>query len=118
MNISFAKPEERDEVLAWCRAQEGHEDYSFLNWSDVLVVRDDNGAIRAVSEMATIQTAEFVFETSKNARDTYRTWKAAEQFYDERGIHPVFIMPVKSPLAPFIPKILRRAFTGFEFFRR
>ena len=118
MNVAFAKPEERAEALEWCRAQDGHGDYSFLNWSDVLVVRDDDGAIRAVSEMAILQTAEFVFDTGRKARDTFRTWKAAEQFYDERGIHPVFVMSSKSKLAPFIPKILRRAFTGFEFFRR
>jgi hypothetical protein len=118
MNVSFAKPEERAEVLEWVRAQEGHEDYSFLNWSDVMVVRDEAGAIRAASEMATIQTAEFVFDTHRKARDTYRAWQAAQGFYAAHSIAPVFIMSSSSKLAPFVRRVLRRAFAGFEFFRR
>lgn len=118
MNIAFAKPEERPEVLEWCRSQEGHADYAFLNWSDVLVVRDEDGEIRAVSEMAAIQTAEFVFATDRKARDTFRTWLAVQGFYNEHKINPVFLMRADSKLAPFVRRILRRVFNGFEFFAR
>lgn len=118
ISVDIAKPEEREGVLAWVRAQAGHEDYSFLNWSDVLVVRDADGTIRAVSEMAAIQTAEFVFDVGRKARDTWRTWQAVKAWYDANKISPVFIMPENSRLAPFVPRILRKAFVGFQFFRR
>lgn len=117
MKTDFAKPEDREGVLAWVRAQPGHEDYSFLNWSDILVVRDDDGKIRAVSEMAAIQTAEFVFDVSRGARATWKTWQAVQEYFAAKRIDPVVVVPSKSKLAPFVSRILRRAFVGFRFFK-
>ena len=117
MNVEFAKPEEREEVLAWVRAQAGHEDYSFLNWSDVLVVRDASGIIRAVSELAAIQTAEFVFDVSGGPRSTWSAWQAFRGYFDSKRIDPVVIADSKSKMTPYVARVLRRAFVGFEFFK-
>ena len=118
MNIAFARPEERADVLAWVRSQPGHADWNFLNWSDVLVVRDANGKIRGISEMAQFQTAEFVLDVSRKARDTHRTWTAMNDFFDQRGIHPLVIASSGAELTKYARKLMKKAFVGFEFFRR
>jgi hypothetical protein len=118
MNVSFAKPEERAEVLEWVRAQEGHEDWNFLEWSNVMVARDDDGTIRGVCEMAAFQTAEYILDVSRPGLATHRTFTKMNEHLDGLGIRPVIIASKDADLTRYARKILKPAFEGFEFFRR
>lgn len=104
--------------MEWVRRQPGHGDWRFLNWSDVLVVRDGDGSIRCICEMAHIQTADFVFDVSRKARETHRTWNAVCAYFDEHGIRPLIIVSSGSKLVGYARMLMQKAFQGFEFFRR